>query len=185
MAILMRAWLGRAILALVAAGWCAAAGAQSTDGSVLERRIKAALLSQFAEFVTWPEAALGDTAAPFQIAIAGPALMVEELSQLTAGRSASGRPIRVRRMREEDALSGIQIVYIAGVLTERTAELLRASPAQPVLVVTDAEGALAQGSVINFVLVEGKVRFELSPAAAQRRGLQLSPRLVGVALRRP
>jgi hypothetical protein len=51
----------------------------------------------------------------------------------------------------------------------------------PTLVVTDSEGALDQGSMINFVLDDGHVRFEISTTPAEKRGLQLSSGLLAVA----
>ena len=49
------------------------------------------------------------------------------------------------------------------------------------LVVTESEGALADGSMVNFVLVDGRVRFEVGLDAARRGGLTLSSRLLAVA----
>jgi len=49
------------------------------------------------------------------------------------------------------------------------------------LVVTDSPGALKRGSMINFVLSDGHLRFEISLAAADRAGLSLSSRLLAVA----
>jgi hypothetical protein len=54
--------------------------------------------------------------------------------------------------------------------------------AQPgVLVVSEAEGALEHGAMINFVGIDGRVRFEVAPEAAERRGLRISSRMLAVA----
>ncbi|MNC96526.1 hypothetical protein D3C83_139230 [compost metagenome] len=50
-----------------------------------------------------------------------------------------------------------------------------------ILVVTESDGALTYGSVINFVLSEGRVRFEISLDSARKSGLKLSSRLLAVA----
>jgi hypothetical protein len=47
--------------------------------------------------------------------------------------------------------------------------------------VTDADGALEQGSVINFLLWDERVRFEVSIDAAERNNIRLSSRLFAVA----
>ena len=186
MAILSRIRLVAALLVLLAAAWSGAASAQSaTDARLLERHIKAALLSQFAELVTWPQAALGEGATPIHIAVWGADQLADDLGKLAAGRSAAGHPIRVRRHREGEPISGIQILFVGGPATAGATELIRTVSQQPVLIVTESEGALAHGSVINFAMVEGKVRFEISTAAAEQRGLKLSPRLVAVALKKP
>jgi len=49
------------------------------------------------------------------------------------------------------------------------------------LIVTETPGALAQGGVVNFVVEDGRVRFDISLDAAERRGLKLSSRLITVA----
>lgn len=42
-------------------------------------------------------------------------------------------------------------------------------------------GALKQGSVINFLMDDGQIRFEISLEAAEKRGLKLSSRLIAVS----
>ena len=44
-------------------------------------------------------------------------------------------------------------------------------------------GAIDVGSVINFVLVDNRVRFEISVGNAERHGLKVSSRLLAVAQR--
>ena len=58
---------------------------------------------------------------------------------------------------------------------------LDASKGQSALTVTESEDGLRRGSMINFVIVSDKVRFDvaLSPAEASR--LKISSRLLAVA----
>jgi hypothetical protein len=50
-----------------------------------------------------------------------------------------------------------------------------------ILVITESEDALDQGSVINLILIDGRVRFEVSLDAAERAGLKVSSRMLAVA----
>jgi hypothetical protein len=59
--------------------------------------------------------------------------------------------------------------------------LIRTTHEYPILVVTESSGALNHGSMINFLLSEGRVRFEVSLAAVEHAGLSLSSRLLAVA----
>ena len=52
---------------------------------------------------------------------------------------------------------------------------------QPVLIVTDWDDALVEASMVNFVIVDGRVRFEVRLDAAREAGLKLSSRLLAVA----
>ena len=54
---------------------------------------------------------------------------------------------------------------------------------KPVLLVTDEPEGLRHGGMLNFLLVQGKLRFEASVPSADRSGLKLSSRLLAVAER--
>jgi hypothetical protein len=51
-----------------------------------------------------------------------------------------------------------------------------------VLLVSDVDGGLEEGSVINLVVVDNRVRFEVSLEAAERSQLKLSSRMLAVAM---
>jgi hypothetical protein len=148
--------------------------------SLLERRVKAALLFRFIHYVEWPEAAFAGPAAPFLIAIAGDDVVAAELAEFAAGRKLGSRPLQVRRSSGAASLKEAQLVFVAQRDAQQFTALAKAAPPLALLV-TEWPNALQQGSVVNFVLVEGQVRFEVSLEAAQRRQLRLSSRLLSVA----
>ena len=166
-------------LALLAAA--AALGAAPAEAErALERRVKAAFLFRFTEFVSWPGPAFGRPGAPFVIAVASHDGLAEELRQITSGRTVQGRAVEVRRVREPETLQAAQMVFVADSDRQRLREWVRAAP-RHALIVTESAGALTAGSVINFVIVEGRVRFEISLESAEKRGLRMSSRLLAVA----
>ena len=164
-------------------GWFAAVYA-ATPGddaaSVLERRIKAALLYRFINYVEWPDSAFASPSAPFTIAIAGADALAAELADFAAGRSVLNRPLNVRRLRSGESAKDTHIVFVGKEAATGLGAILRALPPSA-LVVSEWENALRQGSVINFVSVDGQVRFEISLEAAHKRNLRLSSRLLSVA----
>jgi hypothetical protein len=52
-----------------------------------------------------------------------------------------------------------------------------------VLTVTETAEALEQGSIMNFRIVDSKVRFEISLPAADQAGIKLSSRLLALAVK--
>lgn len=170
-------WL---VLAAFLLGWAAIARAE--NGETLERRVKAAFVYRMLEYVEWPAAALGESGTPLVIGVAGADEMAAELEQVTAGRGVRGHPIAIRRLGAGDLPAGLHVVFVGRALRERLPEIARAAAPRAALVVSDAPGALAQGSVVNFVIVDGRVRFEVALDAAERSGLRLSARLLSVAL---
>lgn len=152
-----------------------------TEGErALERRVKAAFLYRFTEFVTWPEAAFARADSAFTIAVVGRDALVEELRQVTAGRTVQGRAVEVRRLAEGEALPAAHLLFVAEVERQRLREWARVAP-RHALIVSESDGALDLGSVINFIIVEGRVRFEISLDSAEKRGLRMSSRLLAVA----
>lgn len=145
----------------------------------LERRIKAVFLYRFPEFISWPDSAAG-TDRPFMIDVIGGCTIAQELRQVTSGHPVRGRPVEVKQVHESAALGDANIVFICDGERSRVKQLIQAAPREA-LVVTESPGALLDGSVINFVLSNYRVRFEISLDAAKRRGLRVSSRLLDVA----
>jgi hypothetical protein len=154
--------------------------AQAETDRALEQRVKAAFLYRFADFVVWPESAFAKPDSPFVIAVVGADGVAEHLRTLTSGRTVGGRPIEIRRVGASDPVAAAHILFISGSDRARLREILRSGPRNS-LVVTEVDGALDQGSVINFVIAEDRVRFEISLESAEKRGLRLSSRLLAVA----
>jgi hypothetical protein len=146
-----------------------------------ESQIKAAFLYKFGDFVDWPPATFARADSPLVIGVLGADEVFEELERVTAGRTIAGRPAEIRKLRRGDKVSGLHLLFIGGQESSRALEHLTAVKGQPVLTVTDSESAGAHGSVINFVVVDGKVRFDVALSAAEHSRLRISSRLLAVA----
>ena len=150
----------------------------STAAAQQEHEVKAAFLYRFLSFVEWPAQSFARADAPLVIGVLGADEVHASLQAIVPGRSAHGRAIEVRRLKEGERLAGLHLLFVG----RAAAASLPKLPAQPgLLVVSEADGALEQGAMINFLLVEGRVRFEVAPDAAERRGLRISSRMLAVA----
>jgi hypothetical protein len=154
--------------------------AQTTEAS--EEKVKAVYLYKFLNYVEWPASAFTGPAAPYQIGVIGDDLVANELAGIIAGKTVNNRPITSRRIAYGEPLTDIDVVFIGRGERARQAALLRQLRMQPALTVTETESALEQGSMVNFRIVDSRVRFEVSVDAAEQAGLKLSARLLGVAI---
>ena len=150
-----------------------------SDSALSENQIKAAYLYKFATYIEWPASAFPQTDSPVVIGIVGADEIATELNNLVTGRLVNGRVIQIKSLSVREPLSGVHILFIGQ--HERLTSLLESMQTQPVLIVTDTNNALDMGSIINFVLVDNHLRFEVSTAHADRCGLKISARLLGVA----
>jgi hypothetical protein len=168
-------------LVCVALSLPAIALAQSSEDSALERRVKAAFIYQFIPYVEWPPKAFPDAETPIVVSVVGSEQAVGELQEVIGKRSAQGRPLLVRRWRDSDAQGGPHVVYVTRSHADRLPAVARAAQANGMLVVSEQETGLDQGGMINFRLVDGKVRFDVALGPAERAGLRISSRLLAVA----
>lgn len=175
--------LALAFGALMLALFCVAAvGAQSGAGdATLERSVKAAFLVKFLGYVDYPDSATPGAGEPLVIGVLGADDVAEELRRITAGRGMNGRAVAVRQLRAGDALGRVHLLFIGEDDLDDIEKALAAVRQLPVLTVTEIGRNVRQDSVINFRVVDERVRFEVSLEAAEKSNLKLSSRLLAVA----
>jgi uncharacterized protein DUF4154 len=169
-----------AFLAWIAA-WAPLAARAAEDSQALELRVKAAFLYKFAGYVEWPSKSFAGPETPVTIGVVGAESLAAELAQAVTGRTVNDRPVAVKRLRAGETLAGIHILFVGKAENARLDQLAQSAQPRSILTVSESDGALARGSVINFVLTEGRVRFEIALDSAEKSGLRLSSRLLAVA----
>ena len=148
-----------------------------------ERSVMAAYIYRFITYVEWPVSAFASPDAPIVIGVVNADDIVSELEPIVQGRTAQGRRLQVRRLAPGDALTGINVLFVGGDGAQRVSQAAKLLTGRPVLTITGVERGMDHGSMINFVHVDGRVRFEVNVVAAEKSGLRLSSRLLTVATR--
>jgi len=161
----------------------AAAMAQAAENvDPAPQRIKAAFLSKFPAYVEWPAQAFRKPESPLVIGVSGAEAIARELAQAVAGRTVAGRAMQVHRIAPDEDIDDCCHVLYVGADTDRarTTSLLAHARGRAMLTVTDLDEQ-PPGSVINFLLVDNHVRFDISRPAAEHNGLQIRAQLLAVA----
>jgi hypothetical protein len=143
--------------------------------------VKAAFLYRFTGYVNWPAAA--STNEGFTIAVLGSPRVGQALQQLLNGRTIKDRTARVQQIDSVGAMRDAQVLYIGKAFNGNLSATVAQLAGRPILVVTDDPDGLDAGSVINFLVANRRVRFEISLPAAEQAGLKISSELLGVAAR--
>jgi hypothetical protein len=169
-------WLRlQGLIALGAALSWSAAGATS-----LEYQVKAAYLYKLVSFVDWPPGSLPPPGAPVNLCVVGEDPFGATLDQVAQNQQVNGRPLIVRRMATVSKSSGCHVLYITGSKRQSIANALQSVKGAPSLTITD--GTEARGSVVQFVVREGRVRFTVDVTVAAQNGLTISAKLLSLAL---
>jgi hypothetical protein len=176
-----RLLLVAAVLVAGAAIWPVSPARAQDEVLQTEKRIKAAFLYKFIGYIDWPAASFPRPDSPVVIGVIGAEALAAEVSQAVAGRTVNDRPVSVRRLKPGEALDGIHVLFVGKAESARLREIVQSAQPRSILTVTESDGALAQGSIINFVMAERRVRFEIALDSAEKSRLKLSSRLLAVA----
>lgn len=158
-----------------------ARGPAAPENKPTQYEVEAAYLFDFGKFVAWPAAAQS-SAAPFVICVLGDDPFGPILDRTVAGETLRGRPVQDKRITRAQDATGCSILYISSSESGRLSKILPAIQEAPVLTVSDIPDFVQQGGMIQFVLREGRVRFEVNLAPSQKNGLALSSELLKVAV---
>ncbi len=144
-----------------------------------EYQVKAVYLYNFGRFVTWP--IVGKDEAPFVICILGRDPFGPILDNTLAGESIDKQKLVARRISNVREIGTCRILFIASSEANYTKEILSTVDKAAVLTVSDMPNFTASGGMIQFLLQDNKVRFEVNLATADRAGLNFSSQLLKVA----
>jgi hypothetical protein len=142
---------------------------------------KSEMLYYIAKFIRWPDASFTASRGQIIFAIVGEDELAGTLANMLSTRSVNGRPVFVRFIRRAQDIQGCHILFISRSEELRVAELLRAAQNLSVLTVADSHGFVAAGGMVDFVMVNDHVRFEIAPNRAEQVGLKISAKLLALA----
>lgn len=149
---------------------------------MLEYAVKATYLNKFAPFVEWPNAAAEFPGGAFTLCVVGNDPINGVLDRAASGQDVAGRPIVIRHITSVTGNPGCTVMYVTGSDAQSVAGVLAAVRGMPVLTVTDSAPDPAAKGIINFVISDNRVRFEIDDNAAAASGLTISSKLLSLAV---
>lgn len=156
---------------------------QESLAQLEEQQVKAAILYNFAKFVTWPEKSFVDDNAPLVIAILGDDALHKRIANLE-GKKIGNRTITIIHWSRYDLQrrkKNCQILYVAGSERKKLAEILSTVAKEPILTVSDLPNFTQKGGTLNFEKSNQNIRFAINLDASKQAGLQISSKLFPLA----
>lgn len=158
----------------------AAASAQPAPPQI-ESSVKAVFLYNFSKYVTWPASgAIGERSpAEIRVCVTADDGFFAALKSAMQDEDVDGRPLVPVSLDGLDAARGCQILYVGDTRSADARAWLAAVRGRQVLTVGD--GHDTDDTVITFVRDANRLRFDINRAAASRRGLHISSKLLRLA----
>jgi hypothetical protein len=159
-----------------------------------EYQIKAAFLYNFMQFVDWPEEKVSDTNDPIILGIIGKdpfgdAFKPIENKRIKGKKSLIKRFEGIEKLKKSDdkGQSTIEIIrqchllFICSSEKENLKEIINLVSGHNILTVGETPNMLKSGGIVNFLLDENKVRFEINLSASKRENIKIRSQLLRLA----
>lgn len=172
-------WIG---LLSVLPGFSGGLAPQVVAASAIEAQeysVKAAFLFNFARFVEWPEESFS-AARHFLLCILGRDPFGSALSSID-GKTVEDRQLVVKHIDSHEAAAACHILFISTSEEARVPYILRDLQGYHILTISEFAQFAQRGGIINFIIVDNKIRFEINPGAARDAGLKISSKLLKLA----
>jgi hypothetical protein len=137
-------------------------------------------LYNFSRNINWPaENKSGD----FVITIVGDKEVYNEMTKLTQNMKVGLQPLVVRYFSSVSEVSGYQqIVFVDDWQSNKINSLIQKTAGSHTLIVSETEGLIAKGSMINFIPVNGVMKFEMNMDSLRKNNLMASSVLEKMAV---
>ena len=161
--------------------------ADESEGVSDEYALKAVCLYNFAQFTRWPGALDLKLTDSIVVGVVGQSPFIGAINELqNLLKQANKKNIKVVNhgsYKEGMDLTDSHILFISSSEKKNMRQIVERLKGKPVLTVSDAEGFLEDGGMISLVLLKNKVRWEINRTAIDSTGLQISAKLLQLAIR--
>jgi len=146
-----------------------------------EYEVKAAFLLNFAKFVDWPDSSFPASDSPIVIGVLGEDPFGSTLDNTVRNEKVKGRKLVIRRSGQMSDLKGCHILFVSSSEQNRLGPIFREVSDRPVLTVGDVPGFANHGGIVNFIMRDKKIGFEINTSAANNAHLKISSQLLKLA----
>jgi len=144
-------------------------------------KAQAMFIFNFCRLIEWPASVRTGT---FKIAVLGTSAVTDELEVYTQGKKIGSQEIQIMRFKSPEEISSCHILFVPFARSKQLTEISSAfnSSGKSILIISEKSGALNEGSAINFIIQEDKLKFELKGENASKYGIKVSSKLQEMAM---
>lgn len=175
---------------LLASVLLATTGSASPAPDEIATKVQAAMVVRFVKYVRWPKKRHAKDDSPIVVGVLDDSAVLAAMKSEADGAKAGSRSIEIVKLETpDDALppdswKKCHIIYVGSSSKVQIAKLIELAQKNSVLTVSDRpEFVKTEGGVIEFVVVDKKMKFRVSREAAKASTLRLSSKLLKLGLK--
>ena len=158
------------------------AGCRAQDAKASDYQVKAAYLYNFAKLAEWPAQSSATGPSTFAICVVGgDSDFIGVLTGVVAGRVIAGRPVVVKRVSTREEMFTCQLLFFRSSERKRTQGTIGVLERSAILLVGEDSSFLQNGGMVNLILENGKIQFEVNRDALDRADIRFSPQTLALA----
>ncbi len=143
-------------------------------------KMESVFIYQFvSKYIEWPAT---DKSGDFIIGILGSSPIESELNTMAASKTVGSQKIVVKKYASVGEMGKCHVIYVPSSKKGSLGEVKGKIGGNSTLIVSSCDGGAKAGSAINFVTVDGKLKFELNKANAKSQKLNVADALSQLAI---
>lgn len=145
---------------------------------VEEYRLKAAFIFNFTKFIEWEN----HDSKVFKIGVIGASPIAASLEEISHTKTVNNKKITIENYNNPDEINDCNILFIPADNKFSLEEILSKTKNKNMLTVSEQSGFARQGTGINFIVLDDKLKFEVNLKALAAARLKVSSQLLKLAV---
>jgi hypothetical protein len=139
---------------------------------------KTIFIYNFIKYIEWPTENTDFTIAIYK----GNSTIQNAFNQMAVKKSSATQSYSIKNISSLEETASAQILFIPYEQSDILEEAAAIARKKPLLIITEKGGLIEKGSGINFIVVDGKLRFELNRKVLEAAKLRVSSNLLNLAI---
>ncbi len=140
---------------------------------------EAMFIYNFLRHIQWPAEKTGTF---FVIGVYGNTQTYDQLLTYTKNRKVGTKSIVIKKINSVEDASNCQLIFVPHTNSSKISALIKHLGNNPCLIVSEKEGMNANGSTIEFVIQDDKLKFRINEDRARQQSLMVSRSLLDMAV---
>lgn len=144
-----------------------------------QEKVYSHLILNLSRGIVWPGTASTEK---FVIGVLEYGPLASELENIAVNSKIGSRRLEIKELASVEDVEGCNILFIPAYKAKALTGVLSRLGTYPTLIITNKMDMAKKGSGVNFLLVDGKLKYEINCKAIEQRGMKISSSIKGMGI---